>query len=404
MAVIKNVVMRGASKQMGGVVFYTRSGETIARELAPAVSNPRTRPQMENRVKLGNIVGVYRANRAWMPGAFEDKAEKETDYNAFVRMNITNNAVALTKQHIAEGAAVAAPYRITSGSIQSVEYYRNTTGLITNLYTGGLVMTSATTIGQLSQALIQNNNNITEGMQLSLVINIQRRNENTQLPFIVTRVYELVLNNESQELVNEYIPIEIFKTMETDGNPLMFEGATLGDGAAAFILSKTEAGRTRVSSQTMALFGNQTTYSIYTSAAAVRAAIESYGETVDNFLDSTGASRANNVVIENFIQALGFNRNLYPAGATVPTNLSQQYINVLYLSQAIEGPVTLEVELDNSGTRVSCENVHLETSGLSVSFEWPSTTTVASPTDVTMYLTYGETELEFPFIADPTTI
>lgn len=402
MAVIKNVVMRGASKQMGGVVFYTRSGETIARELAPAVSNPRTRPQMENRVKLGNVVGVYRANRAWMPGAFEDKQEKETDYNAFVRMNISNNAVALTKQHIAEGAAVAAPYRITSGSIQSVEYYRNTTGLITNLFTGGLVMTSATTIGQLSQALIQNNNNITEGMQLSLVINIQRRNENTQLPFIVTRVYEVVLNNESQELVNDYIPIDIFKTMETDGNPLMFEGATLGDGAAAFILSKTEAGRTRVSSQTMALYGNQTTYSIYTSANAVRAAIESYGETVDNFLDSTGASRANPVVIDNFIQALGFDRNLYTAGATIQTTLPSGYNLTLYLSQKIEGEVNVEYELNNSGQRNDCIAVSLAQSGLSVNFQWPVGISVSTATDVTIYLTYGDEELEFSFIADPT--
>lgn len=404
MAVIKNVVMRGASKQMGGVVFYTRSGETIARELAPAVSNPRTRPQMENRVKLGNIVGVYRANRAWMPGAFEDKAEKETDYNAFVRMNITNNAVALTKQHIAEGAAVAAPYRITSGSIQSVEYYRNQSGLISNLYTGGLVMTIATTIGQLSQALIQNNNNITEGMQLSLVINIQRRNENTQLPFIVTRVYEVVLNIESMELVNDYIPIEIFKTMETDGNPLMFDGATLGDGAAAFILSKTEAGRTRVSSQTMALFGSQTTYSIYTSAAAVRAAIESYGETVDNFLDSTGASRANNVVIDNFIQALGYNRNLYPAGSSVPTDLSSTYISVLYLSQKIEGPVNVEYEINNSGDRNQASQISLSSTGLSVAFQFSGSQAVSSATDVTVYLTYGETELEFSFVADPTIV
>lgn len=402
MAIIKNVVMRGASKQMGGVVFYTRSGETVARELAPAVSNPRTRPQMENRVKLGNVVGVYRANRAWMPGAFEDKQEKETDYNAFVRMNINNNAVALTKQHIAEGAAVAAPYRITSGSIQSVEYYRNTTGLITNLYTGGLVMTIATTIGQLSQALIQNNNNITEGMQLSLVINIQRRNENTQLPFIVTRVYEVVLSNESLEVVNDYIPVEIFKTMETDGNPLMFEGATLGDGAAAFILSKTEAGRTRVSSQTMALFGNQTTYSIYTSANAVRAAIESYGETVDNFLDSTGASRANNIVIENFIQALNYNRALYPAGSIVPTDLSSTYIFMMYLSQVVEGPVDVKYEVNNDGVKHQAGNIELAENGLSVSFQFGGHEVVETATDVTLYLTYGETELDFSFIADPT--
>ena len=402
MAVIKNVVMRGASKQMGGVVFYTRSGETIARELAPAVSNPRTRPQMENRVKLGNVVGVYRANRAWMTGAFEDKTEKETDYNAFVRMNISNNAVALTKQHIAEGAAVAAPYRITSGSLQSIEHLRTTTGLVTNLYTGALVITSATTVGQLSQALIQNNNGITEGMQLSLIINIQRRNNNTGMPYIVVRTYELIINNASSEQVTEYFPLELVKTQESGGNPLMFEGVTLGDGAACFILSKTEAGRTKVSSQNMALFGSQATYSIYTSAAAVRAAIESYGETADNFLDSGSASRANVVQLDNYIQAMLYNRILHTEGETVVTNLQGDAGFFIYLAQPIDTITAFTYSLEGGEQEVTIVNRELQPGGTTIMFFFPQGIEISEPTEVTLELTVGEEVMTFSFIADPT--
>lgn len=402
MAIIKNVVMRGASKQMGGVVFYTRSGETVARELAPAVSNPRTRPQMENRVKLGNVVGVYRANRAWMPGAFEDKLEKETDYNAFVRMNISNNAVALTKQHIAEGAAVAAPYRITSGSLQSIEHLRTTTGLVTNLYTGALVITSATTVGQLSQALIQNNNGITEGMQLSLVINIQRRNNNTGMPYIVLRTYELIINNASSEPVAEYFPLELVMTQESEGNPLMFEGSTLGDGAAAFILSKTEAGKTKVSSQNMALFGSQATYSIYTSAAAVRAAIESYGETADNFLDSGSASRANVVQLDNYIQALLFNRILHADGDTIETTLVETDTFFIYLAQPIDEITAFRYSIAGGAQEVNFQQRQLEPSGTTILFHFNPGITITEPTEITLELTVGEEVMQFSFIADPT--
>ena len=201
MAILKSLIIRGARKQVGGMVLYNRNGETIARELAPQVSNPRTPAQMVQRIKLSNLVAVYRANSSWMRGAFEDKAARESDYNAFVSANIDSNAVALAKSDVASGAAVVGPYKITSGSMPVIETTLNGTDLTTNLFVGALSITGTTTIGQVSQALIDNNGGILAGMQLSLVINLQLAAAGSGVPYITTRAYEMIINPDKYGLI-----------------------------------------------------------------------------------------------------------------------------------------------------------------------------------------------------------
>ena len=192
MAILKSLIVRGGRKQIGGMVLYSRNGETIARELAPQVSNPRTPAQMEQRVKLSNLVSFYRANAGWMKGAFENKKERESDYNAFVAANIGNSMVALSKADVAAGAAVVAPYKITSGSLPIVETVLNGHDLVSNLYVGAQTIGSSTTIGELSTALLANNNGLEEGMQISVIINLQLASAGTGVPYITARAYAMV--------------------------------------------------------------------------------------------------------------------------------------------------------------------------------------------------------------------
>lgn len=401
MAILKNVVMRGASQRLGGIVLYTRSGETIARELAPSVSNPRTRIQMEQRVKLANVVAVYKANKFWMPGAFEDKTEKETDYNAFVRFNLTDSKVAITKDAAAAGAGVVAPYKISSGSLGEIELEGQQTGVRSNLYTGNLIITPATTIAQFSAALISNNNGIARGMQLSLIINLQRRNEVTTRPYIVARAYEVIIDDQSTRLLSDYIPAGLLETLELDGRPLFFNGSTLGDGAAAFIMSQTEGGKTKVSTQSLCFYGNQSIYSIYTSAIAVESAIRSYGTNETRFLDSNEASEYNNVVLENYIQAFGFNTRLYPAGSLIPGILSYNGTLYMYFAQPVGQNVQADLLIDGEEDAIPLANVTFNGERTRMAFSIPSGHSVAVDTECTIEVTYDETTMEFPFIAQP---
>lgn len=289
MAILRSIYLKGASQKLGGVVLYQSQGRTLARELAPSVSNPRTPSQMEQRVKLANVVSVYRANRTWMAGAFEDKKQKESDYNAFVSANLANSLVATSKSEAAAGAAIVAPYKVSSGSLPSVEHTLVDYYIQTNLFMGDLVIDENTTIGRLSQALIANNNNIRQGMQLSVIANLQLVSEANGIPYIITHAYELLINPESAALITDYVPGDILISAGDENHQLAIDTDVLGVGAACIILSETSGGKTRVSTQSLVMFGSNSIYTQYTSNAAWAAAIISYGESTENFLDSNSA-------------------------------------------------------------------------------------------------------------------
>lgn len=322
MAVLKNLVMRGASKRLGGMVLYQLKGQTLARELAPAVSNPRTPTQMDNRVRLQNVVSVYRANKAWMPGAFENKKERESDYNAFVSANLSTSQVAFTKEQAAAGAAVAAPYQISSGSLGSIEQSVVASELRTNLYLGTLAISPVTTVGDFAAALIANNNGIVQGMQLSLILNIQQVNQATGIPYIITRAYEVVLDPLSLDALSAFVPSGILANGGGADNILYADLSDQGSGTASFILSHTVSATTRVSEQSMLQYGDTGIYSQYTSPAAIAAAVASYGENQINFLDSNSAQEQGAVPISNGIAYMQYNYVRYAEGSYIGTELS----------------------------------------------------------------------------------
>lgn len=296
MAVLNNLWLRGGKQRLAGAVLYQLNGQTIARELAPAISNPRTDAQMSSRVRLANVVAVYRANRAWMKGSFENKKERESDYNAFLRANLSSSQVALTKTEASQGAAVASPYQVTGGSLLPITHTTSAALILTDLFVGNLTLGEQTTVGALSAALLANNNGLAEGMQLSLIVNVQQARPSDGLPYIIARAYELVLNSTSEALVYAYLPSDVKTQAQSAGNnAIVLDTTNMGSGAACFILSQTTGGVTRVSTQTLFMFGSQSTYTRYTSATQQADAIASYGESSTYFLDSNSARAAREI-------------------------------------------------------------------------------------------------------------
>lgn len=296
MAVLNNLWLRGGKQRLAGAVLYQLNGQTIARELAPAISNPRTDAQMSSRVRLANVVAVYRANRAWMKGSFENKKERESDYNAFLRANLSSSQVALTKTEASQGAAVASPYQVTGGSLLPITHTTSAALILTDLFVGNLTLGEQTSVGALSAALLANNNGLAEGMQLSLIVNVQQARPSDGLPYIIARAYELVLNSTSEALVYAYLPSDVKTQAQSAGNnAIVLDTTNMGSGAACFILSQTTGGVTRVSTQTLFMFGSQSTYTRYTSATQQADAIASYGESSTYFLDSNSARAAREI-------------------------------------------------------------------------------------------------------------
>ena len=316
MAKYKNMWLHGASQQIGGAVIYNLKGQTVARSLASSVSNPRTPAQMTQRIKLGNVVAMYKASRGWISKGFPSKPQRFSDYNAFVRANLATSRVALTKQEVAAGAAVVAPYIVSQGSLAPIEANFTGTTAKTNLFCGSLAIGPSTTVGQLATALISNNIGVREGMQLSFVQYIQSVSE-AGVPYVVCRAYEIILDPTSNELLSQYFPIALFG-VSNDADSALTVAASDWVGGFALVLSETTSAKTEVSTETIVMTPNNTTYAAHCTDAAIAAAIASYGESTEVFLDSRAAEGQNtNVAVSGGLLAVSFDGTTIPAGGTL---------------------------------------------------------------------------------------
>lgn len=300
MAVVKSGGVRNLIGRVGGNVYYMNKGQNIARELAPAISNPQTAAQQEQRMRWANLVSFYRVNQPWMKrGAFESKKQTWSDYNAFVSANSKVSPVFLTKQQAEQGSAVVAPYIVTKGSLPSVALFswEGQDVFCSDLYVGDLTITGSTTAAQLSAALRENNNGLQEGDQISFILNIQGSNPDG-VPFITARYYEFIIDSsDNRSLADIGLEGVIIDDTYEDMQRLCFahDGAVCG---GAIIVSRTTSGNIKVSTQSLVLTASMEAYlADYTSDAALQRAARSYGENEANFLASGYSGKASNVAV-----------------------------------------------------------------------------------------------------------
>lgn len=309
MAVVKNFWLRDNTQKLGGAVIYQSKGQTLMRQLAPSISNPRTDAQMEQRVKLANLVAFYRASASWMRGAFETKPTNQSDYNAFVSANAASNAVWLTKSQVDAGTCIVAPYTISRGSLGEIRQSLSGNLITSNLYVGDLTISATTTVGELSAALLANNNGITSGDQLSIIQYIQNTGTDGNYT-IVCRAREVIINTASTELLSDYLPVSILAVTTGEAPALAISTSTFM-GGAAFVLSRTTGGRILVSSSVVTLTPANVVYNAMTTTTQKETAIRSYGTNTTVFLDSQLAQTENSSVYTplSIVQVLGVDGN-----------------------------------------------------------------------------------------------
>lgn len=318
MAIVQNFWLRGASKRLAGAVIYEAMGQTRARRLAESVTNPRTEAQMNQRVKWANLVNLYRVNSDWMKYAYETKKTTQSEYNKWMSLNVTNSRIYLTKQLAAAGACVVDAYTITQGSLPSIENTLTEDSLYkSNLYTGALATLQNTTIAQLSEALLANNPGIREGDQLSLIRLSQQTNSDTGVPYVILRKYELIVNKSDTRLVFDFLPSDLVSVAGINNTYSIAIEPSERVGGFSWILSRTIAGKTYVSTQSIVPVNNEALISLYRSDAAYRAAIESYGTSEDAFLSSASANTSSGAAIPPAIVRIEINEVPFTVGSRV---------------------------------------------------------------------------------------
>lgn len=110
-----------ARGKVGSLVFARLKGQQITRAYNPSPNDRKTNKQMSQRVKLPALVAFYQQNQAFFPFSFTSKKTTQSDYNAFVSVNLLNSDMPyLNKGQIASGYPVVAPYIGTDGPVSEV--------------------------------------------------------------------------------------------------------------------------------------------------------------------------------------------------------------------------------------------------------------------------------------------
>lgn len=298
MAIVTGMWLKGSKKRLGGTVIYQAMGQTRQRELAAEVSNPRTEAQMNQRVKWSNLVNFYRANRAWMKYAFETKKPNQTEYNKLMSLNVTASPIFLPKGVAGQGGCVVAPYLITQGSLPSIEWI----AAAGNTYQSNIILDAETnlqnvSVSEFAQNLLRNNPAIRQGDQLSLIRNTQMTNPETGVPYIICRVYEVLVDVSNNSSLWNYLPQDIIGSDGAVGAAHLTFSAGDNTGGFAMILSRTISGKTYVSTQRLQVVGNEAVIGLYSGPEALALAIASYGSSEDAFLSTISAQQNSQAVV-----------------------------------------------------------------------------------------------------------
>ena len=98
-----------ATGKIGNTVVRVRKGVRVEAAYQPNVSNPRSSGQVVQRGKFADAVGFYKRSMAnFFKMAFEDKRTNETDFNAFMRHNVSRGFV--YSRQMVKGGEGALPY------------------------------------------------------------------------------------------------------------------------------------------------------------------------------------------------------------------------------------------------------------------------------------------------------
>ena len=276
-----NMLLGYARGKVGDLVFARRLGQQTTRAYNSNPRDAKTRSQVTQRVKIANVIAMYRALKNVCNHSFEGLSVGQSCYNAFVKANLTGNQVSLTKEAASLGACIVAPYLISRGSLASIIVEGTGADAVTNISVGDLTISGTTTIGQFAKAVVANNAGIEHGDQLTYVSCVQQTDANTGNPVVVSGIYEVTLDSNSTDLLRKFIP-EVGSSVK---NGYLAHGQLIGRGGFAWILSRKPVGGSLMVSTQRLILTSPDVYDEYVTESANTKAITSYGFIMEPILN-----------------------------------------------------------------------------------------------------------------------
>ena len=285
---ILNGIIKKMTGSAGQLTFKTVNGQTVVSEKVTVVKNARTAGQQRQRMKWVNIIRMYSGIAPLLKNGFEKKMAQQSDYNMFVRLNSAASPVYLTKSEADGGGCIAAPYQITQGSLPSIVVSGEGAEAKTDIALGSLTISASTTVAEFAKAVVDNNADFDYGDQISFYDVLQRVNAETQIPYCQFSASYVVLDKNSAVKLLDLVNKAGFASV----GGVLAHGDDEGDGVFAWVHSRYDGGKTRVSTQF--LINNNSLLDDYRSDDAYAEACKSYGGVSTVFLQPDGTGVVSN--------------------------------------------------------------------------------------------------------------
>lgn len=280
MAKVRNAANTIRQGRIGENSWYIRDSIQIVRQRLQnsnyGEGARRSPAQQERRAKWGNLVNFYKIIKSWQPKAYESLKKGVTDYNAFMQLNANSTRVYLTRQLVEAGAAVLDNYRISKGSLPSIDLDESegSAKQCPVVYiTVSIAITSSTTVGALSADIIANNENFMNGDNLAFIA-LWQESGGDGMSRVSQKYFEFTLDQSSEETLSEAGITFLAK----EGDFILFNptGVTQQSNNGAAVIHTRQVGSSlQVSSQS--IWCRSFPSSDYTDDDAKAAAIASYG-------------------------------------------------------------------------------------------------------------------------------
>ena len=146
MAIIDSVLVGKGRGKIGNVVLQGIKGQTVAKQLNPAPSNPRTVLQTESRVRMANTVAAWQFLSVFFAFAGALRKPLESVYNAFVRIYKNKAGAGQVFSRVLNAMQLLGGFQFAGNwvSITSIVLGVGTTKV--NFTTGGLPFVQASTL------------------------------------------------------------------------------------------------------------------------------------------------------------------------------------------------------------------------------------------------------------------
>lgn len=287
--------MKGVVGRVAGITFYKSGNRTMARESVTDRTDSATREQMLQRVMLPNIVHFWHVFRE-MPFTFWEKDSAGlSDYNNFVKYNLSKGALPLTKQESDNGDAYLWPYLISKGTLSSTNDFDLVRGAEFGEWTIMLGVRCLESdiiedmpLSWLAEKILSANPWYLPGDVLNIIVFKEYTDDALGRSSIIPYYVSIPLDPDDQTPLGDFNISNIWEDQRY--SYVFWDPETIFDGAVCFVTRKTKSG-TLVSSSRLQLTNHASFYNGYTDEY-LEQCLQSY-EVQDDYLlnpdtDETG--------------------------------------------------------------------------------------------------------------------